>query len=125
MEDDLAPVVEPLRPRARPGEQKAKRELIQRAKNAPCVDCVAEGRNPYWPVESMTIDHKGIKTMWFSTGSDKSTRTGGALPYTEFSIESVRRELAESEPVCANHHNVRSRRQGWRQKSGSGLGLHT
>lgn len=92
--------------------QKAKRLAIEAAKNKPCVDCVAEGRRADWPLESMTLDHldRTQKTMWFSLGSDKTRRTGGHLPYTEFTLEEVLAELDKSEAVCSNHQNIRTRR---------------
>jgi hypothetical protein len=56
----------------------------------------------------MSLDHQGVKKMWFSVGSDKSrrARTGGAVPYTEFPLAEVMAELDGAVPVCLNHHQV-------------------
>jgi hypothetical protein len=89
-----------------------KTALIQQAKNRPCADCLAEGRRADWPREAMTLDHLPgcVKTMEMSGGSDKCAgrRTGGMRPYSMFTVRQVRDEIANCEPVCANHHNVRT-----------------
>lgn len=86
-----------------------KRHLIREAKSRPCIDCLAEGRRADWPLAAMTLDHLGEKTMEF-TNSCRGRDIRGAKPsYLDFTVSQIRNELATCEPICAGHHNIRTR----------------
>ena len=91
-----------------------KRYLVRQAKSKPCVDCLAEGRRADWPWSAMTLDHTGPKTMDFGWGGGtylrmKSGMVGAKRPYIAFPAHEIIRELATCDPVCAGHHNIRTR----------------
>jgi hypothetical protein len=93
-----------------------KKAYIQAAKNRPCIDCIADGRDPHWPLEAMSLDHLGLKKMWLSDGSERRNGERVVLIYTAFTFAEVKAEVDGCEAICMNHHNIRTRRRN-REKS--------
>ncbi len=81
-----------VKPR-RPGAVHAKRELLARAKNAPCADC-----GQFFPACVMDFDHR-----------DPAQKVGhvGRMKFTA-SPEELEAEIAKCDLVCANCHRIRT-----------------
>lgn len=72
-----------------------KRELLERLKAAPCMDCETS-----FPSECMHFDHRPGETKLFNI----SARANRMTPRLEA-------ELAKCDLVCANCHAIRTRRR--------------
>ena len=107
-----------------------KEALIRQAKSQPCVDCLAAGLPGLWPVEAMQLDHlpQYEKRMKLSKQGAGDRRDPARHPdFVLFSVAEVIEELRHCEPVCANHHHIRTSqraRRGFRQEQ-AGQGVLT
>lgn len=78
---------------------KQNRLLIEKLKNAPCVDCKGS-----FPTYCMDFDHLGNKEFALSKANHKSA-------------DRVMREIGKCELVCANCHRIRTHKRGYSNKS--------
>jgi hypothetical protein len=103
------------RQRARSAARAARgRERLWTLKeNLTCVDCAAEGRGWTWPSEILHFDHR-LGVVKVSSVANMKTSSDAAFEA----------EVAKCDPVCPNHHAIRTlkaRRDGVQRGGGSRL----
>jgi hypothetical protein len=75
---------------------KRKRQIIQEAKNVPCVDCKVK-----YPYYVMDLDHLPQHEKKF-----------GLSNYPRYTIAQIAEEIAKCEAVCSNCHRIRTYERG-------------
>lgn len=88
----------------------AAKKIIQDYKSRPCADCVRDGILRTWPAFVMDLHHaRGVKLFTLAKVSRGIEKLGISLK--QLTEEMLRRELAKCDPLCANHHRIRTKQQ--------------